>query len=71
MAERVRTLGEYSRLDRLWLVVPLWDEGDEWEAAEGTAELIIAPTAAAAEQAAVRADWYQVHEMPTRGSFDG
>lgn len=68
MAE-VRVLGEYRRTERLWLVIPMWDEGDEWEPAQGTASLVIAPTQADAEKAIDGVQWTEVIEMPRRGAL--
>lgn len=70
MAEEFRVIGDYTRTDRLWVVIPCWDEGEDWEAAEGTASLVIAPTRSSAEKAIPEADWVRVYEMPSRGSFD-
>ncbi len=68
--DAMRVLGDYHRTDRLWLVIPCWDEGEDWEAAEGTASLVIAPTEAAAKDSIPEAGWTRVFEMPSRSSFD-
>lgn len=65
----VKVLGDYHRTDRLWVVIPEWDEGEDWPAAEGTASLVVAPSEEAAKTS-ISADWKRVYEMPNRGSFD-
>lgn len=69
--DRIKVLGDYRRTDRLWLVIPLWDEGEDWEPAEGIASLVIAPTREMAEKSLPGVGWTRVYEMPDRGSFDG
>jgi len=66
----IKVLGDYKRTDRLWLVIPCWDEGEDYDVAEGTASLVIAPTKEAAEDAIDGVHWTRVFEMPDRGSFD-
>lgn len=67
MAEGVRVLGVYRRTERLWLVVPYWDEGEDYEEAQGTASLVIAPTEEAAKDA-ISADWTEAIELPERST---
>jgi hypothetical protein len=64
----VRRLGAYEHGDRLWLVVPSWDEGDDYEPAVGTAELVIAATEGEAREATAKdgyPTWIEVHELPS------
>lgn len=65
----VKVLGDYKRTDRLWVVIPYWDEGDDHDPAVGTASLVIAPTKKEAEEA-IDAGWVEAFEMPARWSFD-
>ncbi|MGB7588008.1 MAG: hypothetical protein WBM00_04805 [Solirubrobacterales bacterium] len=67
---RARVIADYKRVDRLWLVIPCWDEGIGYEAEEGTAQLVIAPSQRVAEESIPKADFVRVFEMPSRGSFD-
>lgn len=60
--------------DRLWLVTPSWDEGDEWEPAYGTASLVIADTEEQARQAmsgdnAGCPDWLDVVPLGSKDSL--
>jgi len=48
-----REVGEVQYGDRLWLVTPFWDEGEDYEYAQGTSSLVVAHDENEAEQFAV------------------
>ena len=69
-----KDLGPFEYGDRLWLVRPLWDEGDEWDAAEGTAHLVLAPSEQAAREVLNTGDhgwptWIEVHAITGRSDL--
>jgi hypothetical protein len=48
-----REVGRIEIGDTLWLVTPFWDEGDDYEPAEGTDSLVVARSEGEAREFAI------------------
>lgn len=67
MGDERRIIGEYRWTDTLWVCRPFWDEGEDYEPAEGTSVIVSAPTAEAAKRIVAEQDtgvhWWEVWRL--------